>query len=73
MDITEIHNNETMTYLPAGGTLMTVVVMKTASLACKCKTAGNSQETNMHMSVSLYYSQVHNPPKILVSQPPFSS
>lgn len=73
MDIAEIHNNETMTYLPAGGTLMSAVVMKTASLACKCKAAGNSLETNRHMSISLYYSQVRNPPKTVVSQPPFIS
>lgn len=45
MDTAEIHSNESMTYLPAGGMLMSVVVMKTASLACKCKTAGNSLET----------------------------
>lgn len=41
MDLSEIHNNETVTYLPAGGTLMSVVVMKTASLACKMQ---NSRE-----------------------------
>lgn len=41
MEIPEIHNNETMTYLPAGGMLMSVLVIKTASLACKMQ---NSRE-----------------------------
>lgn len=41
MDISEIHSNETMIYLPTGGTLMSVVVTKTASLACKMQ---NSRE-----------------------------
>lgn len=40
MEIPEIHSNETMTYLPAGGMLMSVLVMKTASLACKMQNSG---------------------------------
>jgi len=41
MDISEIYNNETVTYLPAEGTLMSVLAMKTASLASKMQ---NSRE-----------------------------
>lgn len=39
MYISEIRSSETMTYLPAGETLMSVVVMKMASLACKMQTS----------------------------------
>lgn len=35
MDISGIHNNATMSYLPAGAMLMSILAMKMASLACK--------------------------------------
>lgn len=35
MDISEVHNNATMSYLPAGAMLMSVLAMKMASPACK--------------------------------------
>lgn len=35
LDISEIHNNATMSYLLAGAMLISILAMKTASLACK--------------------------------------
>lgn len=35
MDISGIHNIATMSYLPAGAMLMSILAMKMASLACK--------------------------------------